>query len=128
MLFVANNKKIQKIVGLVGRGRGTATYKIILKIKTKNCMLKKIFGFGASALAAVGVMLGISPASAFFETPTSTPPTATEVLGLVMTTIINTTVSLAMTIFTSYWPYILVIGAIIGLIIWFKRLTGSSHK
>ena len=91
-------------------------------------MFKKILGFGASALAMLGVMIGVSPASAYFESATSTPPDALAVLNLVMTVVINTTVNLAVTIFEQYWPYILVIGAIIGLIVWFKKLTGSSHK
>jgi hypothetical protein len=55
-------------------------------------------------------------------------PTATSTLSTIMGVIISTTVSLATTIFTTYWPYILVIGVIIGLIAWFKRLVHSGHK
>jgi hypothetical protein len=49
-------------------------------------------------------------------------PTATSTLDTIMTVVVNTTVSLATTIFTTYWPYILVIGIIGALVAGFARL------
>lgn len=90
-------------------------------------MKKLYFSLSAFTLTAAGlVSAAVAKASGYFST--STPPNPVEVLNTIMNVIINTTVSLAITIFTTYWPYILVIGAIIGLITYFKRLTGASHK
>lgn len=50
-------------------------------------------------------------------------PTATSTLATIMSSIVDTTVSLATTVFTTYWPYVLVIGIIAGLIGVFSRLT-----
>lgn len=55
-------------------------------------------------------------------------PSATTTLDTIMGIIITTTVSLATTIFTTYWPYILIIGVITGLIVVFKRLVSAGHK
>ena len=55
-------------------------------------------------------------------------PTATSTLNTLGGVIINTTVSLATVIFTTYWPYILVFGVIISLAIWGKRLIGIGHR
>jgi len=55
-------------------------------------------------------------------------PSATSTLDTIMGIIITTTVSLATTIFTIYWPYILVIGVILGLIVYFKQLVSAGHK
>jgi len=55
-------------------------------------------------------------------------PTASSTLDTLGTTIVNTGVGLAQTIFTTYWPYILVFGVIISLAIWVKRLIGVSHR
>jgi hypothetical protein len=49
-------------------------------------------------------------------------PAATSTLSTIMTVVVNTTVDLATTVFTTYWPYILVIGVLSALIVWFKRL------
>jgi hypothetical protein len=57
-----------------------------------------------------------------------TMPSATSTLATLGGTIINTVVSLAQVIFTTYWPYILVFGVIISLAIWGKRLIGVGHK
>lgn len=81
--------------------------------------MKKNLSLLAFALAAFVV----SATSVFAEVPD-----ATSTLSTIMGVIIGTTVSLATTIFTTYWPYILVIGVIIGLIAWFKRLVHSGHK
>ena len=50
-------------------------------------------------------------------------PTATSTLDTIMTSVVNTSVTLATTIFTQYWPYVLVIGIIAALIGLFARLT-----
>jgi hypothetical protein len=78
-------------------------------------MMKKILGFGSMAMLAVGAFIvsagGVSAAA----------PSATSTLDSIMTVIISTTVSLATTIFTTYWPYMLVLGVIAGLIGVFSR-------
>lgn len=78
-------------------------------------MLKKLLGIGSVAMFAVGGYIlsagGVGAAA----------PSATDTLDTIMTVIINTTVSLATTIFTNYWPYILVFGVITGLIVVFSR-------
>lgn len=77
--------------------------------------MKKVFmGVSAMALAVVGLVLGSGGVSA-------AAPSATSTLDSLMTVIINTTVSLATTIFTNYWPYILVFGVITTLIVIFSR-------
>jgi hypothetical protein len=50
-------------------------------------------------------------------------PTATSTLATIMASVVNTTVDLATTIFTTYWPYVLVIGIIAGLVGVFARFT-----
>jgi len=55
-------------------------------------------------------------------------PTATSTLDTLGTAIINTVVSLATTVITVYWPYILVFGVVIGLIVFGKRLIGITHR
>ena len=40
-----------------------------------------------------------------------------------MATVVSSSVDLATTVFTTYWPYVLVIGIIAGLIGVFARLT-----
>lgn len=87
-------------------------------------MMKKILGFGSVAMLAVGGLIlstvGVSAAT----------PSATSTLDSIMTVIINTTVSLATTIFTTYWPYILVFGVIAGLVGVFARFVhlGGARK
>ena len=58
----------------------------------------------------------------------ATAPSATSTLDSIMTVIINTTVGLATTIFTDYWPYILVFGVISGLIAVFARFIHIGKK
>jgi phage-related minor tail protein len=78
-------------------------------------MLKKLLGIGSVGMLAVGgYILSASGVGA-------AAPSATDTLDTIMTVIINTTVSLATTIFTNYWPYILVFGVITGLIVVFSR-------
>jgi len=55
-------------------------------------------------------------------------PTATSTLATLGTTIISTGVDLATIIFTTYWPYMLVFGVLIGLITWIKRVVGMGHR
>ena len=50
-------------------------------------------------------------------------PTASSTLADIMTVVVSSTVDLATTVFTTYWPYVLVIGIIGGLIGVFARLT-----
>lgn len=50
-------------------------------------------------------------------------PSASSTLSTLMGVIVNSTVDLATTVFTDYWPYVLVIGIISGLIVVFARLT-----
>lgn len=50
-------------------------------------------------------------------------PVATDTLATLGTVVINTGVTVATVIFTTYWPYILVFGVILGLVIWVKRVT-----
>lgn len=85
-------------------------------------MIKKILGFSSVAMLAVGgyvlSAVGVSAAA----------PSATDTLESIMTVIINTTVSLATTIFTDYWPYILVFGVIAGLVGVFSRFIHRGGK
>lgn len=85
-------------------------------------MFKKI---GIASTLALGVIVGLG---AGLVNAATDVPSATSTLAAIMQIIIITTVSLATTIFTTYWPYILVIGVIIGLIAWFKRLIAVGHK
>jgi len=55
-------------------------------------------------------------------------PDATSTLATLGTVIINTGVSLATTIFQTYWPYILVFGVLISLAYWVKRVVGMGHR
>jgi hypothetical protein len=56
-------------------------------------------------------------------------PTATATLDTIMETVINTSVDLVTKIFTTYWPYALVIGVITGLVGLFVRFTRIGiHK
>jgi len=50
-------------------------------------------------------------------------PTASSTLATIMATVVSSSVDLATTVFTTYWPYVLVIGIIAGLIGVFARLT-----
>ena len=55
-------------------------------------------------------------------------PSATSTMDTIMGTVISTSVGLATTIFQTYWPYVLVIGAIVGLVYLFKRLVHVSSR
>ncbi len=55
-------------------------------------------------------------------------PTASSTLDSIMTVIVSTTVSLATTIFTTYWPYLLVFGIISGLVAAFSRFLKIGGK
>jgi H+/Cl- antiporter ClcA len=50
-------------------------------------------------------------------------PTASSTLATIMESVVDTSVDLATTVITTYWPYVLVIGIIAGLIGVFSRLT-----
>jgi len=85
--------------------------------------MKKLLAYGSGLALAVGGYIvsagGVGAAA----------PSATTTLDTIMTVIIDTTVSLATTIFTNYWPYILVFGVITGLIAIFGRfLHIGKHK
>lgn len=81
----------------------------------------KKFLFALPAFVVGGLILASGGVSAAV-------PSATTTLDTIMGIIITTTVSLATTIFTTYWPYILVVGVIVGLIAVFKRLVNAGHK
>jgi len=49
--------------------------------------------------------------------------TATSALATIMSSVVRTTISIFTMLITTYWPYVLVIGAIIGLIKIFGRFT-----
>lgn len=67
-----------------------------------------------SIVASIGYLLSAFAASADV-------PSATSTLDTIMTTIVNTTVSLVTIVFATYWPYVLVIGIISGLVALFVR-------
>lgn len=50
-------------------------------------------------------------------------PTASSTLATLMGVIVSSTVDLATTVFTTYWPYVLIIGIIGALVGVFARLT-----
>jgi len=66
---------------------------------------------------AVGAFV-LSAANVFAQVPS-----ATSTLDTIMSSVITTTVSLVTTIFTTYWPYILIIGVISGLVAAFVKFT-----
>ena len=55
-------------------------------------------------------------------------PTASSTLATIMGVIVETTVDLATTIFTTYWPYVLVFGIIAGLVGVFARFLKIGGK
>jgi H+/Cl- antiporter ClcA len=55
-------------------------------------------------------------------------PTASSTLATIMGVIVQTTVDLATTIFTTYWPYVLVFGIIAGLVGVFARFLHIGGK
>lgn len=84
-------------------------------------MIKKFRGL----YAVVGsfVVFALSAVSAFAEVPT-----ATSTMDSIMGVIITTTVELATTLFTTYWPYVLVFGIIAGLVGVFARFLHVGQK
>ena len=82
--------------------------------------------------AKIGVSMALTALSLFgvvqISNAATDVPSATSTLATIMGIIITTTVNLATTIFTTYWPYILIIGVILGLIHWFKKLVSAGHK
>lgn len=77
---------------------------------------------GLMSLALVG-MFGF--ATAGLCAPSSTPA---EVLDTVVSSGINTSVSLVETVVTTYFPYILVFGIIVALFVWIKRFATTGTK
>ncbi len=55
-------------------------------------------------------------------------PTATATLSTLAGVVINTGVSVATTIFTDYWPYVLVFGVLISLVFWVRRVIGFGRR
>lgn len=55
-------------------------------------------------------------------------PSATATLATLAGVVINTGVSVATTVFTTYWPYILVFGVLISLAFWVKRVIGFGRR
>jgi len=55
-------------------------------------------------------------------------PSATSTLDTLGGVIITTMVDLATTIFTTYWPYFLVGGVLIGLVYLAKRIVGMGRR
>ena len=55
-------------------------------------------------------------------------PSATSTLDTIGGSMIETMVSLATTVFTTYWPYFLVVGVLISLGVLAKRFIGIGHK
>ena len=84
-------------------------------------MKKVAYYFGALSLAVGGMI--VSAASVFADVPS-----ASSTMDTIMGVIITTTVDLATSIFTTYWPYILVFGAIVGLIGVFKKFVHQGTK
>lgn len=60
--------------------------------------------------------------------PAGAMPTATVTLSTLGTVVINTGVSTATTVFQTYWPYILILGVLISLVIFVKLVIKSGHK
>jgi len=55
-------------------------------------------------------------------------PTALDTLSTLGTTVIGTGASTATTVFTTYWPYILVFGVLLSLVIFVKRVVKIGRK
>lgn len=55
-------------------------------------------------------------------------PTASSTLATIMGVIVSTTVDLATTLFTTYWPYVLIFGIISGLVGVFARFLHIGGK
>jgi len=55
-------------------------------------------------------------------------PTAVDTLSTLGTVVITTGSSVATTIFTTYWPYVLVFGVLLTLAIWVKRVVSMGRR
>jgi len=55
-------------------------------------------------------------------------PSATSTLATLGGVVINTMVDLATVVFTTYWPYFLVGGVLIGLVFLAKRVIGIGGR
>ena len=57
-------------------------------------------------------------------------PSASSTLATIMGVIVTSTVDLVTIVFTTYWPYVLIVGIISGLVALFRRFahlgTGSG--
>lgn len=87
-------------------------------------MFKKILKVGLPVLGVGGAVLASNATYAAV-------PSATSTLDTLAGSIINTGVSLATTVITTYWPYILVFGiltAIIAIFVKFSHLGTGKGK
>jgi hypothetical protein len=64
---------------------------------------------GVGLASAIGYVMSAFAASAAV-------PSASSTLDTIMETVVNTTVSLVTVVFTTYWPYVLIVGIISGLV------------
>jgi len=55
-------------------------------------------------------------------------PSASSTLATIMGSVVTTTVDLATTMITTYWPYVLVISILGGLLVAFSRLAHLGVK
>jgi hypothetical protein len=55
-------------------------------------------------------------------------PTAAATLATLAGVVINKGVEVATTVFTTYWPYVLVFGVLISLAFWVKRVIGFGRR
>jgi hypothetical protein len=55
-------------------------------------------------------------------------PSAVATLSTLGTVVINTGISVATTIFTTYWPYVLVFGVLLSLAIFVKRTIKMGRR
>lgn len=55
-------------------------------------------------------------------------PSASSTLAELGTIIVTAFVDLATTVFTDYWPYVLIAGVITGLVVAGKKLIGIGTK
>jgi len=66
-------------------------------------------------LSGIGVMSTIGYIMSAFAASAAVP-SASSTLDSIMETVVNTTVSLVTIVFTTYWPYVLIVGIISGLV------------
>lgn len=55
-------------------------------------------------------------------------PSALSVLNTIVGEIVSTSVAFATELFTNYWGYVLVVGAIAGIVVLFKKLGTMGAK